>query len=90
MGIFDKAKDFASQNPDKADGIVDKAGDQVDQRTGGQHAGHVDKAQDFVKGHYGGGQGVPPADAPPAEAPPVELPTQDIPPPSGAEQEPPA
>lgn len=90
MGIFDKAKDFASQNPDKVDGIVDKAGDQVDQRTGGQHAGHVDKAQEFVKNRYGTSAEMPPADAPAADSPLGELPTQDIPPPSGAEQEPPA
>ncbi|MDO5499271.1 MAG: Rv0909 family putative TA system antitoxin [Propionibacteriaceae bacterium] len=90
MGIFDKAKDFASKNPDKADGIVDKAGDMVDERTGGQHAAHVDKGQDFVKGQYGGGQ---PVDAPPAnaEAPEGNLPpdNQPVPEPGAPGEQPP-
>ncbi|WP_432557433.1 antitoxin [Granulicoccus sp. GXG6511] len=86
MGIFDKAKDFASKNPDKADGIVDKAGDMIDQRTGGQHAAHVDKGQDFVKGQYGGERA--PVDAPPpnAEAPEGNLPPAE----PGAPGQPPA
>lgn len=56
MGIFDKAKDFASKNPDKADMAVDKAGDMVDERTGGKYAEHIDKGQDMARGQYGGGQ----------------------------------
>lgn len=71
MGIFDKAKDFARGNPDKADQIVDKAGDLVDERTGGQHAEHVDKAQDFARGQYGGDQQptAPEGQQPPPPAP---------------------
>jgi hypothetical protein len=30
-------------------GGIDKAGDIVDEKTGGQHAEHVDKAQDAAK-----------------------------------------
>ncbi|OYO02225.1 hypothetical protein CGZ96_02445 [Enemella evansiae] len=56
MGIFDKAKDFASNNPDKADSAVDKAGDMLDQKTGGKYSSQVDKGQDFARGQYGGGQ----------------------------------
>lgn len=49
MGIMDKAKDFAEQNPEKVDQAVDKAGDAVDAKTGAKHAEHVDRAQDTVK-----------------------------------------
>ena len=52
MGIFDSAKDkatdFANENPDKLDQGVEKAGDFVDEKTGGQHADQVDKGQDFA------------------------------------------
>ncbi|NNG19390.1 antitoxin [Naumannella sp. ID2617S] len=78
MGIFDKAKDFAQNNPDKADQAVDRAGDIVDQRTGGQHAAHVDKAQDMLKGQYGGGQAAP-GEAPAGQAPAGEAPAGEAP-----------
>lgn len=73
MGIFDKAKDLAAANADKVDGIVDQAGDMVDEKTGGKYVGQVDQAQEFVKGQYAGQGEVPPADAPPApeEQPPA-------------------
>lgn len=45
MGLFDKAKDLAAQHSETLRKGVDKAGDVVDQRTGGQHAGKVDKGQ---------------------------------------------
>lgn len=48
MGIFDKAKDLAAQHSDKIRQGVEKAGDTVDQRTGGKYAQHVDKGQDAV------------------------------------------
>ena len=52
MGIGDfveKAKDLAGQHPDQVDQGIDKVGDAVDERTGGQHAAQVDKAQDVVR-----------------------------------------
>lgn len=78
MGIFDKAKDLAGQHSDKVDGLVDKGGDMVDERTGGKYAGQVDQGQDFVKGQYRQGE-VPPADVP-VDAPPAEEPPADAPP----------
>lgn len=54
MGIFDKAKQFADDNPDKVNQGIDKAGDAIDQRTGGKHAEHVDKAQDAARKRFGG------------------------------------
>ena len=52
--IVDKAKDLAADHPDQVDQGIDKAGDAVDQRTGGQHAEQVDKAQDAVRGRLAG------------------------------------
>jgi len=52
MGISDmvgKAKDAVSKNPDKADGAVDKAGDMLDEKTGGKFAEKTDKGQDMAK-----------------------------------------
>ena len=49
MGIFDKAKDLAAEHADKVSQGIDKVGDLVDQRTGGQHAAQVDRAQDEAK-----------------------------------------
>ncbi len=45
MGIFDKAKDAAKGHEAQVDQGIEKAGDAVDQRTGGKHADKVDKAQ---------------------------------------------
>ena len=60
MGIFDEIKDKAEELKDKAselikghedevDGAIDKAGDVVDEKTGGQFADKVDLAQEKVK-----------------------------------------
>ncbi len=60
MGIFDEIKDKAEELKDKAselikghedevDGAIDKAGDVVDEKTGGQFAEHVDTAQEKAK-----------------------------------------
>lgn len=46
MSFIDKAKEFAGKNPDKVKAAIDKAGDIIDERTGGKHAEHVDKAQE--------------------------------------------
>ncbi|WP_253805101.1 antitoxin [Nocardia sp. FDAARGOS_372] len=44
-----KAMDLAAQNADKVDVVIDKAGDLVDEKTGGKFAGQVDAAQDAAK-----------------------------------------
>lgn len=46
MGLLDKAKDFANNNPDKVQQGIDKAGDAVDAKTDGKYASQVDKAQE--------------------------------------------
>jgi hypothetical protein len=46
---MDKVKGMLGQNRDKIDDGIDKAGDFVDDKTGGKHADHVDKGQDAAK-----------------------------------------
>jgi hypothetical protein len=46
MSIMDKVKGMLGQHSDKAREGVDRAGDMVDERTGGKHAKQVDMAQD--------------------------------------------
>ena len=64
MGIFDKAKDALSEHSEHVDAGIEKAGDQVDQRTGGKYAEHVDKGQDSASDRvrdYADGEPEPPA-----------------------------
>ncbi|MFC3850662.1 antitoxin [Corynebacterium hansenii] len=60
MGIFDKAKQFAADNPDKVSQGIDKAGDAIDERTGGKHSEQIDKAQDAARKHLADGEGEQP------------------------------
>ena len=62
MGIFDKAKDLASQHSDKVDGAVEKGGDMFDEKTGDKYADQTDMAQDKVGDFVGGDSGNQPAD----------------------------
>lgn len=47
--LANKAMEVAQQNADKLDTVIDKAGDLVDQKTGGKYAGQVDSAQEAAK-----------------------------------------
>ena len=49
MGIFDKAKDALGEHGAQVDAGIDRAGDFVDEKTGGKHAEHVDQGQAFAK-----------------------------------------
>lgn len=49
MGIFDKIKDVAAQNPDKVEQGIEKVGDLIDQKTEGKYADKVDQAQDIAR-----------------------------------------
>lgn len=53
MGIFDKAKDAINDNADKIDEGVEKAGDFVDDKTGGKFGDKIDKVQDAVQDKTG-------------------------------------
>ena len=48
-GLVDKGKQAAAENSDKIEDAVEKAGDFVDDKTGGKYADQVDKVQDAVK-----------------------------------------
>lgn len=49
MGFLDKAKSLLSQNADKVEQAIDKAGDIVDDKTGGKYKDTVDKVQEAAK-----------------------------------------
>jgi hypothetical protein len=46
---MDKLKGMFGQHADKAESGIDKAGDVIDDKTGGKYAEHVDKGQDAAK-----------------------------------------
>jgi len=54
MGLFDEIKDKATEliqgHSDQVDDAVEKAGDLVDEKTGGQFSGQVDAVQEKAKG----------------------------------------
>jgi hypothetical protein len=49
MSMFDKAKDLLSEHGDKVDEGIDKLGDLIDEKTGGEHVDKVDTAQEKLK-----------------------------------------
>ncbi|MGB9302171.1 MAG: antitoxin [Mycobacterium sp.] len=49
MGILDKAKDLLSQNADKVETAIDKAGQFVDEKTQGKYTDTIHKVQDEAK-----------------------------------------
>lgn len=69
MGIFDDIKNAADANEAQVEGGIDKVGDAVDGRTGGQYAGQVDQAQEFLKDQIG----APHEPAEPVPAPEDEM-----------------
>ena len=48
MGIFDKIKGMAGDNADKVKDGLDKAGDMIDEKTGGAHSDKIDMATDKI------------------------------------------
>ncbi|MFG2041182.1 antitoxin [Dactylosporangium sp. NPDC048998] len=53
--FFDKVKDLAHRHDDKVDQTLDKAGDEVDERTGGKYTEQIHKGVDAAKEHTGEG-----------------------------------
>ena len=49
MGFLDKAKDLLSENADKVETAIDKAGDIIDSKTQGNYSDTIDKVQDAAK-----------------------------------------
>ena len=54
MSLVDKVKELFGQHPDKAEKGIDKAGDMIDDKTGGKHSDKIDTAQDKAKDYLGG------------------------------------
>ncbi|PKV86165.1 antitoxin [Streptomyces sp. TLI_146] len=69
MGILDRFKDQAHN---KADDLVESAGDEVDERTGGRFADQVDQAQDKAKDKAREALGIDASAQEPAGQRPVE------------------
>jgi len=55
MGFADQAKDFADKHDEQVDQGVEKAGDQVDQRTGNKRSDQIDKGVDAAQQRTGAG-----------------------------------
>jgi len=49
MGFLDKAKEVLSENADKVEAAIDKAGDIIDEKTQGKFKEAVDKVQETAK-----------------------------------------
>ncbi len=49
MSFLDKAKDLVTKNAEKVEGAIDKAGDVIDEKTGGKFKDTVDKVQEAAK-----------------------------------------
>ena len=58
MSFLDKAKGMLDKHDDKVDQLLERAGDEVDKRTGGKHAAHIDRAVDEAQKRTGGGDTV--------------------------------
>ena len=53
MGIFDDIKGQVDANEAQVEAVIDKAGDFINEKTGGQHADKVEQATDFLKDNIG-------------------------------------
>ena len=60
MGIFDRAKDLAAENPEAINQGIDQAANFADEKTGGQYSDQIQQGADFVQDRagdvLGGGQ----------------------------------
>lgn len=59
MGFLDDAKTFVDEHDEQVDQAIEKAGDVVDQETGGKYADQVDKAQNVAEEKTGSGDTAP-------------------------------
>jgi MT0933-like antitoxin protein len=58
MSFLDKAKDMLDKHDDKVDQLLEKAGDEIDKRTGGKYTGQIDRAVDEAQRRTGDGDTV--------------------------------
>jgi hypothetical protein len=59
MSFMDKAKDFADQHDEQVDQGLEKAADQVDQRTDEKYSSQIDKGVDEAQKRTGDGDTQP-------------------------------
>lgn len=57
--FMEKAKNLASEHDEQVDQGLDKAGDAVDERTGGKYGEQIDKGVDAAQERTGSGDQVP-------------------------------
>jgi hypothetical protein len=55
MSFMDKAEDFADKHDEQVDQGLEKAGDQVDKRTGDKYSAQIDKGVDQAQARTGEG-----------------------------------
>ncbi len=55
MSFLDKAKDFAADHDKQVDEGLQKAGDQIDERTGDKYSTQIDKGVDEAQRRTGDG-----------------------------------
>jgi hypothetical protein len=55
MSFLDKAKDFADDHDEQVDQGLDRAGDQIDERTGNKYSSQIDKGVDQAQERTGAG-----------------------------------
>lgn len=73
-GLVGKGKEVAAQNAEKVEQAVDKAGQVIDEKTGGKFSSQIDKGTEAVKSALGtdapaeGAAAAPAAEPAPAEA----------------------
>ena len=53
MGFLDDAKKQIDEHADQVDEGIEKAGDIVDEKTGGKFEGQIDKGQEFLEDKTG-------------------------------------
>jgi prefoldin subunit 5 len=58
MSFLDKAKEMLDKHDEQVDQAIEKIGDEVDKRTDGKYAQHVDRAQDEAQRRTGAGDTV--------------------------------
>ena len=59
MSFLDKAKEFVDGHDKQVDEGLEKAGEQVDQRTGNKYSSQIDKGVDAAQERTGSGDQVP-------------------------------
>jgi 4-alpha-glucanotransferase len=55
MSFLDKAKDFLDKHDEQVDQALEKAGDEIDKRTGSKYSAHIDKGVDEAQRRTGEG-----------------------------------